>query len=642
MKTEKTVLYIVGGVSLLMLILEAAIVPLQGFTPFDPVAVSATGWGLWRIRPFKFSILDRLIGSLVVALIVKHTVCYLSGTSVFSYLSIPAMAAFSYLTFNFLGLNKAQSEAKYDDRVWPVWDPKDDKHPILFDDKGTLFLPSKYHKYHTQIIGGSGSGKSVFIKYTMFQLMKYGHGMFIFDPKSNYARLVSYYAQMAGRVADLRYFDMSDVERSQTYNPLYGRVPDIVYNKMILMLFPEHKRENLFYYSTAKTVISNLTTLLLKEVNTVTFQDYKQILCDEINDFKTLQYLCAKYADTPQSKYFMSNWIELAPDKRNERLAGLISRINGFCGKSWSNLINVRDPQIIVDEVVRNHRIFILGTSVLSGVEDAKALAIAAILDFGPVLAQRMKDPPDDMFYLLLDEFYNLAFADFVETINKCREANMPCILAHQSLGDLKAVSEEFCSQIMDNTANKVVLPVSSNETIDYFAKMFGTIRISIPVYSYTADGSVAGSSIRPDEQFRFNPNYLKERNPGQAVVLSRWKQPKKGDGFISRFLGLNNKTFEEKVMAFEVRIEREKEVPKSFDMGVVLPDRHLDKIETLPIKIKVEGPLTNQGATQPPPTTSRVSLHPRGKIEPSPLAKKARAAAEKEAMNRRPIEDGK
>jgi len=626
MTTEQKFLYTVGGISLLLLILEAAVAPLQGFTIFDPIALGAVGWGFWRLRFAPFSVLNRLVAVAVVALIVKHGVCSAAaaaGYPLFAYVAIPAVIVAGVLTFNFLSLYKKQKDQAVIQEKLPVLNVKDEKYPITFDDLGRVFLTTKAQEQHTQILGSSGSGKSVLMKRIMYQMMKRGCGQFIYDPKSDFSRTIAYYARLTGRTTDFRLFDIGDPERSQSFNPLHGSDADEVYNKMLIMLFPNRQGENPFYYALAKEVISNLASLILKEESAVTFSDYKQILSDEITSFKTLGYLCARYPNTNASRYFTEHWMPLDPEKRHEKLAGLLSRVGGFCGRKWSNLINVRDPQITMKDVMDNNRILVYGTSVMSGIEDAKALSIAAIMDMGPVIARRLKDPPDVPFYLMLDEFYNLAFPDFVETINKCRAARVPCILAHQSLGDLKAVSDVFCSQILDNTSSKVLLPVSSVETVDYFAKMFGTVRVEIPVYSYTATGSVAGSSVRPDERFRFNPNYLKDRNVGHAVVLSRWP--------------VNVK--DQRVMAFEVKVDREPLVPGSFKMDDVAPLRHLDRFESKPITRKDDDGTLTSGAKAAPkgpgPKKPSVDLSPKGKYKPSPLAAKLKEAVDGENRKR-------
>lgn len=575
-KEKQYALWAVGIWAFFSIILEAALTSPQGFTFFDPIAAIPAAWGIWWVVKKKVNFLNRFTVSVIVAVFVKHAVCTLTGPGWTSLICIPITLAVAALTFNFLKLIKKPT--RNEDRESPILDLKTEKYPVIFDDKATVFLPTVSQTQHTQIIGGSGSGKTVLMKRIDYQKMKQGCGMFIYDAKSNYAKTTAYYAKEVGRTSDFRLFDIGDVERSQTYNPLYGSNHDEVSNKMDIMLFPNREKENQHYYTIAKDVISNLTFLLLKEVTTVTFADYRQILSLEINDFRTLEYLCAKYPDTTQSKYFLENWVALNPDKRQERLTGLLSRLNNFCGKNWSNLINCRNPQIITKDVVDNNRIFVFATSVLANIEDAKSLSIAAILDFGPSIAKRMKNPPVVPFNFMLDEFYNITFKDFVETINKCREANMPCFLAHQSLGDLKSVSDTFCTQILDNTLNKVVLPVSSPETVDYFAKTFGTVRVMQQVFSYTAQGTVAGSTMKPDEHFRFDPNYLRSRDRGEAVVVSRWMRK---DG-------------KQETMAFEVKINREPLVPISFDINRVAPIRKLNLIETLPIQRKTDEPITS------------------------------------------------
>ncbi len=119
-----------------------------------------------------------------------------------------------------------------------------------------------------------------------------------------------------------------------------------------------------------------------------------------------------------------------------------------------------------------------------------------------------------------ISEFYNLAYPKFIDFINKCREAQVNLFLAHQSMGDLRGVSEEFLEQVMNTASNKIILRVNDPDTAEGFARQFGTERDQdYRVESFGKDGQMMGYSKPPVEKFRFHPNRIKELKVGQAIV---------------------------------------------------------------------------------------------------------------------------
>ena len=88
----------------------------------------------------------------------------------------------------------------------------------------------------------------------------------------------------------LKYFDLADVKRSQTYNPDFKDKPDEVFNGLMKSIFYGPVTQE-YYRDQASDVLSNLTNLLFLEFKHVTRMDYQNLISNEIQVFRFDQSL---------------------------------------------------------------------------------------------------------------------------------------------------------------------------------------------------------------------------------------------------------------------------------------------------------------------------------------------------------------
>lgn len=392
------------------------------------------------------------------------------------------------------------------------------KYSLYLDVENKYFIPAELLKYHTEVIGSSGMGKTNIFNHMIEQGIRDGIGMFVFDAKSNYNKHIPYYAEKYGRLHDLKYFDLADVKRSQTYNPDYKDKPDEVFNGLMKSIFYGPVTQE-YYRDQAADVLSNLTNLLFKEFKHVTRMDYQSLISNEIRSFKTIEYLANKYADTVSGKYFLEKWVDMSEKDRELNLSGLTSKLARFTNREWSSLINTLDPDIKMKDVVDKGQIFLFGTSSLVNQEDSKPVIISALVDLAGVIGHRLIEKPKKPFFVFLDEFYTAAYPGLNDLISLGREANVCFFLAHHSLGQLGAVSHEFKDDILTNTNHKIVMNITEKDTVDFFASIFGTKVTKKDVYSYdTRVSQPRGRTEKQDEEFIIHPNYLRGMRRGEAV----------------------------------------------------------------------------------------------------------------------------
>jgi hypothetical protein len=392
------------------------------------------------------------------------------------------------------------------------------KFSLYLDAENKYFIPDELLKYHTEVIGSSGMGKTNIFNYMIEQGIRNGIGMFVFDAKSNYNKTIPYYASKHGRLTDLKYFDLADVKRSQTYNPDFKDKPDEVFNGLMKSIFYGPVTQE-FYRDQASDVLSNLTNLLFMEVKHVTRMDYQNLISNEIRSFATIKALAKRHEDTVSGKYFLEKWVQMSEKDRELNLSGLTSKLSRFTSREWSPLINTLNPEIKMKDVVEKEQIFLFGTSSLVNQEDSKPVIISALIDLAGVIGRRLIDKPERPFFVFLDEFYTAAYPGLNDLISLGREANVCFFLAHHSLGQLGAVSQEFKDDILTNTNHKIVMNITEKDTVDFFASIFGTKVTKKDVYSYdTRISQPKGRTEKQDEEFIVHPNYLRGMKRGEAV----------------------------------------------------------------------------------------------------------------------------
>lgn len=393
------------------------------------------------------------------------------------------------------------------------------EYPLTLDPKGRIGFPTSSLHENVQIVGGTGTGKTHYvIKPFIQQTIQQGLGCFILDVKSNMAKDVAYYASQGRRY--IRHFTLADLPHSHSYNPLYGDNPDAIANRVFTALYYDTRNTERYYVELADAFLHNLIGLLKRAIKTLTFQDLLTAI-QEVDTFKTIAWFCARYPESHYAQYFRDQWLGKSPKDRRMELSGLINKLQRFCNSEWSYLLNVRKPDIRMVDIVRQNDIFLFSPDSARYPEDAKPLGILAMMDMAEQLADRYQPGFEKKpFRVFLDEFYNLAYPKFIDFINKCREAEVNLILAHQSLGDLRGVSAEFQEQVMNTASNKIVLRVNDPDTAETFARQFGTEKdTDYKVESYAPNGDKMGYSKPPVEKFRFHPNRIKELRVGQAIV---------------------------------------------------------------------------------------------------------------------------
>ncbi len=403
------------------------------------------------------------------------------------------------------------------------------RFPLYLDRKMKFFIPTKTLNFNIQCTGGTGTGKTYHVMKGMIEqdIEVNRLGVLIYDVKSNMVNDILFYCKKAGRLGDFKYFDLLRQDRSMTWNPLANGTADDIANRIFCALYPESDNANQYYSDLANSFLSNLITLLKLEHETITFMDVYQAT-SELDSFRILNDLCLKHKNTIQANYFYQNWLSTPKKDRQERLSGLINKLQRFCTREWAPLLNTRTPDIDLSKIFKNNNVFLFAIASQKYGDDSKALSIMMMMEISQQIADRASTPPEKPFRVYLDEFYNMAYPQFVNILNKARESQVNFFLAHQSFADLTRISTDFAQQVSINTRTKIMLTQDDSEMAKFYSELLGTDEVQTETHSYDTSQLIttsSGMTVKDEHKFRVNPNKLKELKEGEAIIRTTFPE---------------------------------------------------------------------------------------------------------------------
>jgi type IV secretory pathway TraG/TraD family ATPase VirD4 len=380
-----------------------------------------------------------------------------------------------------------------------------------------LFLPTHDRFTHTQVIGSTGSGKTRYVFFPwIYQDIKNGAGVFILDIKSNMKENVLKFVtnNKKARDHDFFCFSLGDL-KSDTYNPLAGDDSSEIVNRVVSTLYYDNSGHP-YYVKTQKRFLRLAIALLHKEWGTLIFEDLYNAA---INPEKYFKIICAKNPDDINAKDMLDL---LKEPKLLEILTDLKNILSTYVTAKWAPQINKRNPDIDIEDIVKNNRVLLFQVNAINLSEDYRAIARLIMMHLNAEIGKRYVVKAKVPFFMYLDEFYNILYPAFPDLINKAREANVGLIFGHQALGDLIFDNKkEIQNIILTNSRNKIVLNIEDPDTAEYFARAWGTYTVVLEHTTYSAKNSwnETNKSFTPGERFIVHPNDLKNLILGKGFV---------------------------------------------------------------------------------------------------------------------------
>ncbi|MCP4653460.1 MAG: type IV secretion system DNA-binding domain-containing protein [Candidatus Omnitrophica bacterium] len=399
--------------------------------------------------------------------------------------------------------------------------------------KDTVCVDDNQRCHHMQILGMTGTGKteSIFLPLVYQDAIK-NRPIIIIDAKGemSFIQKLNALLKRIGREDDFMLFSLAYKELSCSYNPLYvGECdPQIIVDAF----FNNFTDENSFYRNTAKTIFTNAFGVLHSLGKPFTVMDVYTYLTNN----QARMSINGKVKGGEGVLHLkILNEIISTHAKRDESWKQVLAGFYNYLLDHKDPILNVDDPDIVLTDIIKNRKIVYFQLPTNAYPVQAKSIArmIQANLRYISSLIQIGKIEKDILVSVIIDEYASFAEESFVEVLNKARSSGMMVTLSHQSLSDLKNISEPFMKRIDENTLNKIYLKQTDPELCELVAKSFGTYE-HIESTLRKAPGkfgnavSTGETSNRRVKEFYFHPDRVKHLNsPGQGWFIYRGNNSK-------------------------------------------------------------------------------------------------------------------
>ncbi len=396
--------------------------------------------------------------------------------------------------------------------------------------KETISIPDEQRSQHLQILGMTGTGKTTNIFFPLiYQDALKRRPIIILDAKGEMSFINQLNAVLtnAGRGDDFMLFSLSHKDISCTYNPLYvGECdPQIV----IDAFFNNFNDENSFYRETAKTIFTNTFFVLHSLGKPFTPMDVYTYL----TNLTARQAVNKQIKQSNETGSIYLTLLNTVISRLIDQYKGwehVITGFNNYLLSHRDRILNEDDSDIILTDIIRERKIvyFQLPTNAYPIQSVSIARMVQANLRYISSLVQIGQLPKDIQISVIIDEYASFAEETFVEVLSKARSSGMMVTLSHQSLSDLKAISEPFMKRIDENTLNKLYLKQTDPELCELIAKSMGTYAKEEKTFRMV--GGKFGNQIHNGEssnrmvnEFHFPPDKVKRLHKyGQGYFVYR------------------------------------------------------------------------------------------------------------------------
>ena len=392
------------------------------------------------------------------------------------------------------------------------------------------YLTDSNLNYHTQIIGGSGAGKTNLLKVMLEDRMAKGHSIIFFDFKAD-IELMDWMAgasEQYGRKDDLVILSMSDPKLSYAYNPIkHGSETEISSQIMNSLTWSEP-----FYKSKSEGALLVILKALCyqRDMGGRDFHlgDLYQFLNDPsfrmdiVSAVSSLNYPEMHRGDLKRICE------ELTVPNKKENFNSLITQISKILNSSAGDIVVHKignDEEFEFREVMETGKIAYLFMNSLKLKDTASIMGKLMLQDLmkavGNIYDDRnaIKHPTT----LIIDEFASFATPDFGEFIEKARGAGISIVIAYQSRKSLDHIEDNLAIKVNENTANKIVFQVQDSEDVEWFCSLLGTKKTTKETYQAEdgifGDTKTGMKSVREVEEYVIHPNQIKNLKLGQALL---------------------------------------------------------------------------------------------------------------------------
>jgi Type IV secretion-system coupling protein DNA-binding domain len=331
--------------------------------------------------------------------------------------------------------------------------PSDSDNPLTyiarlnFRNDGRLFgIRRRDRRFHTYVIGKTGTGKSTLLEFLIRQDVLRGEGLALLDPHGDlYERVLARIP--ATRTSETIRFDVPDRAAPLAFNPLERVPPEkrVLAASGLLDVFKTQWADS--WGPRVEHILRNALYLLLDQPE-ATLADVTRLLDDQA--FRKRAVLLA--TNRHVAHFWLREYEGYPARFRAEAIAPLQNKVGAFLSNPLLSRI-LTQPRSAFDlrEVIDGGKILLVNLAKGKiGADTASLLGSLLVSRIGLAALSRADMPESERrdFYLYLDEFPTFTTLSLANMLSELRKYRLNLILAHQFLGQL---DEEVRDAILGN-----------------------------------------------------------------------------------------------------------------------------------------------------------------------------------------------
>ncbi len=413
--------------------------------------------------------------------------------------------------------------------------------------KEPWFWPDSVRLKHGVIAGGTGSGKTTFLKSIIAQdLNRTFHGkrmpIILFDGKGDQAFVQELlpHIEAAGRMEDLRLIDPSNPQESWSYNPLYS--PDSLYQEHVNFIFSSFGMREDFFAGHQEAYLSDLVRILYYTGKIFNMRDVlvmaldEKILNEQIGIAQKRIDSNPAIALTMRLNFEMSVKMirkSLADRERIAKIQGLLNELLAFLEDDLSIVTGSYQNMLTIEDVIDKSLILVISLNSNKNKRASEALGKILLQNIRLMVGKRYQQmlslniEQEPILSVICDEIARYADPDFPQVLQTARGARVSFLFSFQAVPQLENVSRAFAEEVCSAPGTKMIMNGTDESTAQWFLKASSRVlrkrrslavrRTGIFSQKYIETGTGNESDAR---ETRSREEHIKNMPVGQLEIL--------------------------------------------------------------------------------------------------------------------------
>jgi hypothetical protein len=414
--------------------------------------------------------------------------------------------------------------------------------------KEPFLWPDSVRMKHGVIAGGTGAGKTTFLKNVIIQDLNRSFSgrrmpIIVFNGKGDQEFLEELlpHIEAAGRLQDLRVIDPSKPKESANLNPFY--TPDALYQEHVNFIFQSFGLKEDFFKGHQEAYLSDLVRILYYTGKIFNVYDVLVMALDEEVLAEQIGIAKKRIAQLPNVTTQMRLNFEmsvrmikksLTDRDRVEKIQGLLNELLTFLEDELSIVTGSYQDLITLDEVVKQGLILFISLNTNKNKRACEALGKILLQNIRLMVGKRYaatrsrgKEELEPILSVICDEIAAYADPDFPQVLQTARGARVSFLFSFQAIPQLERVSRAFAEEICSAPGTKMIMNGSDETTAQWFLKASSRIvrkrrslairRTGVFSTKYTETGTGSESDTR---ETRALEEHIKNLPVGQLEIL--------------------------------------------------------------------------------------------------------------------------